>query len=201
MRHTLLLITCLCLPATTLAASAINRCVDASGNTVFTDRDCSQHGARDMPRAGVAQATLSREGAGWSGTHGLVSGGLPNPRMGCAADPGELAMRLRVALESRDVNQLSSLYHWPGASSRGAESIMTSLARTAAKGVYAVEPEPVAGANLHSATAMSVASTAAVAPPARGLRVQHGPGGFEGYPPETTHFPITRHMGCWWIYY
>lgn len=37
--------------------------------------------------------------------------------------------------------------------------------------------------------------------PARGLRVDHGPTGFEGYPPETTHFAMTRHMGCWWIHY
>ncbi|WP_255505472.1 hypothetical protein [Alkalisalibacterium limincola] len=91
-------------------------------------------------------ATMPPPGARWSGARGLVTGGLPNPLTGCAADPADLAMRLRVALESRDVNQLASLYHWPGASSRGAESIMGSLARTAAKGVYAVEVEPGPGA-------------------------------------------------------
>lgn len=200
MRPAIALIVCLSLPAATQAASSINRCLDAAGNTVFTDRACHDLGARDMPRAGSSQGTATHDGEpAWSGTHGLVSGGLPNPRSGCAADPGDLAMRLRVALESRNVNQLSSIYHWPGASSRGADSILASLARTASKGVYAVEVE--SGQAPDPATAVTVASTAAVAPPPRGLRVEHGPGGFDGYPPEVTHFSMTRHMGCWWIHY
>jgi hypothetical protein len=200
MRHALALIACLSLPAASLAASSINRCVDASGNTVFTDRDCSAHAARDMPRSGSAPGSATTaQGALWSGTHGLLSGRLPHPQSGCAADPAELAIRLRAALESRDVNQLSSLYHWPGASSRGADSVLASLARTAAKGVYAVAVEPVAAQG--PATAMAMASAAAVAPPPGGLRVEHGPGGFEGYTPETTTFAMTRHMGCWWIRY
>ncbi|TXK62557.1 DUF4124 domain-containing protein [Alkalisalibacterium limincola] len=53
MRPAIALIVCLSLPATSLAANSINRCLDASGNTVFTDRPCSQHGARDMPRTGA----------------------------------------------------------------------------------------------------------------------------------------------------
>lgn len=192
MRRALAIIACLSLPAATLGASAINRCVDAAGNTVFTDRDCSRHGAREMPRSGVAAGTAS-----WTGSHGLVDSSPSHPRSGCAGDVGELALRLRVALESRDVNQLSSLYHWPGASSRGADSIMASLARTAARGVHAVELEPGGGPD----AAMTVASRRAVSPPARALRVEHGPGGLEGDPPESTRFPIARHMGCWWIHY
>jgi|GEM_PF-1795816 len=198
MRPAIALIVCLGLPATALAANPVNRCIDPSGNTVFTDRPCSQHSARAMPRAGSADADPAALGARWSGTQGLVTGGLPNPRTGCAADPAELAVRLRVALESRDVNQLTSIYHWPGASSRGAESIMGALARTAARGVYAVEVEPGPG---DGPAPMTVASTTAVVPPVRGLRVDHGPTGFDGYPPETTRFAITRHMGCWWIRY
>lgn len=200
MRRTLALIACLSLPAATLAASSINRCVDAAGNTVFTDRDCDIHGARAMPRAGSPQDPAAMHGVeSWSGTRGLVSGGLASPLSGCAEDIAELALRLRVALESGNVNQISSLYHWPGASSRGAESVMAALARTASKGTHAVVLEP--DADFAPSSTVSVATTAAVPPPPRGLRVEHGPGGFDGYPPETTSFSITRHMGCWWIHY
>lgn len=195
MRVALALIVSLTLPTPAMAANPVNRCLDASGTTVFTDRPCSQHGASAMPRTGHVASESAQSGPRWSGSHGLVTGGLPNPQTGCAADPADLALRLRVALESRDVNQLASLYHWPGASSRGAESIMGSLGRTAARGVYAVEVEPGPTAT------MAMASTTTVAPPPRGLRVDHGPTGFEGYPPETTRFAIVRHMGCWWVHY
>lgn len=208
MHRVLATFVCLCLPAATLAAASINRCVDAAGTTVYTDRACSDHGARDVPRPGSAPGgTTEPGGATWSGAHGLVSGRLPNPQSGCAADPAELAIRLRAALQSRDVNQLSSLYHWPGASSRGADSVLASLARTAAKGVHAVEVEPGAGmepgptAFAGPATAMTMASTSLAAPHPRALRVEHGPGNLEGYLPETTTFALTRHMGCWWIQY
>lgn len=192
------------LPGLGLASSQINRCIDAAGNTIYTDRTCAEHAARDVPLPSAIKALANEEldaSFAVASAHGFTSGRLPHPHLGCAATPQDLAQRLHAALQSRDVNQLSSLYHWPGSGGRSADSILASLRRTAAQGAYGVDVEGgyATATSGFGEPGMRMMSTAA--PPApTGLRVEHAPA-HDGYASASTRFGITRHMGCWWIHY
>lgn len=93
-----------CLPPT--AAAQVSRCVDRSGNSVFTDRPCEAvNSASRVPRA---SAPLRRDSA----YRGVCARSLP-----------ALVRDLSSAIDSGDVNRLGMLYLWAGVSD--AEAIRT----------------------------------------------------------------------------
>ncbi|HBK46928.1 MAG TPA: hypothetical protein DDZ67_10955, partial [Xanthomonadaceae bacterium] len=91
-------------------AQQVNRCSAADGTTVFSDRRCEDLGALSrLPP--VAQR---------DGQAGIY-------RHGCPRRLSELVYQLRAAIDSRDVNRLSSLYLWSDLSNRAANRVLTRL--------------------------------------------------------------------------
>jgi len=195
------LIAALALPAP--AGAQVRRCVDAQGNSVFTDRDCSVMDAVPMGApADPGGAYLS--GQGFS-------------RQGCAAGPRQLLDEVRVALETRDVNRLASHYHWPGTGSGAGRSLMGRLESIANRPLVAIElvfPAPVDTLADDGFPPLDrrddVPRPALAAAPAEGE-----PGPVRQRPPSAirveqmssatdagssqTYFQLRRHAGCWWI--
>lgn len=179
-------------------AQAVRRCVDASGQSVFTDRPCESLGA--APRGASAGAT-------------------PAPGFairGCARTPRQLLEGVRGALEARDANRLANYYHWPGTGPGAARYLMDELERIASRPTVglgypdqqmsapaaadaAATPTPALPADPPAGPpgAASGGATPLRTPPAR-LRVEQAAGIADATLP-VTEFLVVRHADCWWI--
>ncbi|GAB3729002.1 hypothetical protein GCM10028794_03010 [Silanimonas algicola] len=165
-------------PAAAQAApGALNRCVDAEGNAVYTDRACEALDARPAPTARPNPDTLPANAA---------------VARDCARTPADLVAGVEEALAAGDGNRLAALYDWRGRSNAAANAVMPRL-------------EAIAGSRLiearaaHSAEGSNDAELAAEAadvPPDR-LRIVHAPDGLGTG--ETTEFRLVRAAGCWWL--
>lgn len=204
----LLSASCAALPAAA-QSQHINRCTDASGQSVFTDRACDSLGARSrLPPVPTAGNTLDRDQLGAR----------------CPRRLSELVMALRVATGSNDVNRLSSLYLWGAVSDAGAQRVLGQLESIARRPlvdvlpVYPQRPEyrtPASAAATATATAtapmmdgsVAVAGTAqpsteTAPPPAQplrpiGLRLEQTlPGSATR---AATVLGLRRQYGCFWI--
>lgn len=82
-------------PAARVQAQEIHRCVAPDGQTLFTDRRCEDVGAASRAPPAIRP----------QGNTGLY-------RYGCPRRLSELVSLLQLAVDSRDVNRLSSLYLW-----------------------------------------------------------------------------------------
>lgn len=177
------------------AAQGIRRCVDAQGMSIFTDRPCSEMNA--VP----AQAPPAGVGNLGSGFRGGFS------QRGCARRPDDLLERVRAALESGDVNQLASHYHWTGTGSGSGKRLMDTLERIVAQPLVSAElvyPEPPPEA---PALPQDPYATGPIeAPPAdptpaaapthiRVLQMRTDQAGQA----TSTLFQLRRNAGCWWI--
>lgn len=103
------LVPALALPAAP-AQSQIRRCVTADGTHLYTDRACADVDASErLPRpedGGASSAPIRRD---------------------CSRRLQDLVFELTAAIDSRDVNRLAGVYHWPGTSSRSGYAIMARL--------------------------------------------------------------------------
>ncbi len=93
----IILIYTLCaLSARTVSAQTINRCLDNSGNIIYTDKKCEDIDAvlQDLPKP-----------AGNIGYSAVRT---------CARTQEDLLWDLRSALESGDINRASGLFLWSG---------------------------------------------------------------------------------------
>ncbi|PPU31932.1 hypothetical protein [Xanthomonas sp. CFBP 7912] len=91
-------------------AQEIRRCVTPDGQTMFTDRRCEDVGA-------ATRAPPAPRAPGNTGLH----------RYGCPRRLSELVTLLQTAVDSRDVNRLSSLYLWSGQSDAAANQVLSRL--------------------------------------------------------------------------
>jgi len=207
------------LPLPGPAEAQVRRCVDAQGNSVFTDRACSSMDA--VPRG----EPVAPGGAHHAGGFG---------RQGCASGPRQLLDEVRGALESRDVNQLATHYHWTGTGSGAAHSLMSELEAIAKRPLVAIDlvfpatPEPLSDDGF-PALLPALDDGRPAQPPARdaGFAVQdaaadgagnagaEGPEPLRARPPyairveqmsavgdagsSQTVFNLRRHAGCWFI--
>lgn len=94
------------------AGVRINRCVNAQGHTVFTDRSCADMGASPLD---------SRPG------DSLAAPITVELTIGCADSLDELRRRLETALRARDVNAMAALHDWVDAGPAQAEQAMTGI--------------------------------------------------------------------------
>jgi hypothetical protein len=156
---------------------ALNRCVDAEGNAVYTDRACEALDARPArtappnPDAVPDRVATVRE---------------------CARKPTALVEAIELALAAADGNRLAELYDWRGRSRASAEAAMPRLEALAASRLLEVRA-------LHSAEGSDdpeLAAEAAEAPPDR-LRITHAPDGLGTG--EVAEFRLVRAAGCWLI--
>ena len=202
------------------AAAQVRRCVDAQGNSVFTDRACAAVNATPkadpLPNAGAYASGFARQG--------------------CARSPGQLLDGVRNALDARDVNRLANYYHWTGTGSGAATHLMDRLEAIAARPlvnaqlIYPSRLPELDAAGFPTFPPDDPAASAASAPPAAydpdlpasqatspespprpDTLITNAP----GPPPESllveqmsgvadvgsaqVRFQLRRHAGCWWI--
>ncbi len=182
------------------ADAQVRRCVDAQGNSVFTDRACSSMDA--TPKA----PPVAHSGAYARGF----------ARRGCARSPEALMTGVRGALEVKDVNRLATYYHWSGVGSGAAKYLMDQLEGIAARPVVAVElvyPESGLAVATDGAVDAPASSVAAIKPPDAlapvetaapkppdplFLRVDQMRGSAD---PSSVRleFGLRQNAGCWWI--
>ncbi|MGE8216624.1 MAG: DUF4124 domain-containing protein [Stenotrophomonas maltophilia] len=181
----------LCLPAPASAqAQRVNRCTNAQGQTVFTDRRCDALGATERMPARTPTV----------GNTGIY-------RAGCARRLSELTGQIRDAVSLQDVNRLSSIYLWNNVSNATANSIIGRLEAVVQRPLVDIAPVYPASDDSAGADATVTApldaegQPLAQAPPQRprpvGLRLEQTLG--TTATPARTVFGLRRQYGCFWI--
>jgi hypothetical protein len=167
------------------AQAQVRRCVDAQGNSVFTDRPCSSVNA--APKA----PPVSHSGAYAPGF----------ARRGCARSPEALMDGVRGALEARDVNRLATYYHWAGTGAGAARSLMDQLEAIVARPFVALQlryPEPAPEAATPALAPDDPAPAAPSAPDPLALRLDQTRAAADPASLQL-EFGLRQHAGCWWI--
>lgn len=188
----LLLSSCaLCCPPVAMAqAQRVNRCTNAQGQTVFTDRSCDALGATARMPAGSASV----------GNTGIY-------RAGCARRLSELTGQIRDAVSLQDVNRLSSIYLWGNVSNATANQIIGRLESVVQRPLIDIAPvypstdelPPPLPADPNASLVEAVEAAAPVAgrPRPIGLRLEQTLGSTAT--PARTVFGLRRQYGCFWI--
>lgn len=105
------------------AQSDVHRCIGANGQAVFSDRRCEDLDATSrMPPPALRD-----------GETGLY-------RYGCPRRLSELVGLLRTAVETHDVNRLSSLYLWGEVSDATANRVLSQLEAIAERPLLDIAP-------------------------------------------------------------
>ena len=182
------------LPSPAVAQSTqINRCTDASGATVFTDRSCQALGARPL----AAPATAVRGNSGQLG-----------PRDGCARRLSELTGQIQAAVSSKDVNRLSSIYLWGQLSSANANRILGQLESVVQRPLIDIVPiypdsslshldDDALAARVPLPEDPHVHAQVSSRPRPVGLRLEQTLA--NGSTPSRTVFNLRRQYNCFWI--
>jgi len=202
----LLLLACLPLCGGAAAANApsdIHRCTGPDGQTVFTDRRCEDLGASSrMPPPALRD-----------GETGLY-------RYGCPRRLSELVGLLRTAIETHDVNRLSSLYLWNDIGDPAANRVLTQLEAIAERPLLDIAPmypdtpvetyapapvaeqdtpapNPLPLSEADAAVAEAEAMPVAVRPRPWGLRLEQVLA--NGSTPSRTVLRLRRQYNCFWV--
>ncbi len=186
-----LLLCALCLPAPGSAqAQRVNRCTNAQGQTVFTDRRCDALGATERMPARTPTV----------GNTGIY-------RAGCARRLSELTGQIRDAVSQQDVNRLSSIYLWNNVSNATASQIIGRLEAVVQRPLVDIAPvyptsEDTAGVEpatvpLPGNDGQPLAEVAPRRPRPVGLRLEQTLGNTAT--PSRTVFGLRRQYGCFWI--
>lgn len=185
----------------------LNRCVGASGETIYTDRRCEEIGAQSRGIRSPSGATLSTR------------------RMACARTLQDLVHEISAAIDNRDVNRLGTVYHWVGHDDASSTKIYDRLQaiverplvdiaplRAAAPAAEAPTAAPATTTDVPTAQARSDAGvpapdgtdTSAMPPAPRPVR--RAPYGLRvlqtlrnGSTPSRADLRLQRHFDCWWI--
>ncbi|AWB77069.1 DUF4124 domain-containing protein [Stenotrophomonas maltophilia] len=186
----LLLLLSLCSVSSIVHAQSprLNRCTDAQGQSVYTDRPCDSVGARSrLPPPAPTGSTLPRDTLGAR----------------CPRRLSELVEALRTGIVSNDVNRLSSLYLWGAVSDAGAQRILgqlESLARRPLVDVVPVYPRQDQVAVPEEGQSPAAQGSDPEPPAVRhpvGLRLEQTlPGSVAR---ASTVLGLRRQYGCFWI--
>lgn len=211
------LLSCVCLPlllaGTGMAqAQSIQRCSNAAGQTVFTDKACELVQAR--PRLGTPTAARGNR-------PGTERNDRPiDPQRQCPQRLSQLVEHIQQAIGGKDSNRLAAVYWWAGQDNAAAARVLDRLEAMVQRPlvdiapVYpAARPEPVAPASAVSAleTARPGAMATASTPPADtapaqahhsrprpyGLRIEQTLANGATRASNTVH--LRRQYGCFWI--
>ncbi|HEL3784627.1 TPA: DUF4124 domain-containing protein [Stenotrophomonas maltophilia] len=186
----LLLLLSLCLASSAVHAQSprLNRCTDAQGQSVYTDRPCDSVGAQSrLPPPTPTGSTLPRDTLGAR----------------CPRRLSELVDALRTGILSNDVNRLSSLYLWGAVSDAGAQRILgqlESLARRPLVDVVPVYPSQEQASPQDESQSPAAQGSDPQPPAVRhpvGLRLEQTlPGSVSR---ASTVLGLRRQYGCFWI--
>jgi hypothetical protein len=194
-------------PPAPAQTSPLNRCVDADGDTIYTDRRCDEIGAQARGIRSPTGATLSTR------------------RMACARTLRDLVHEISAAIDQRDVNRLGAVYHWVGHDDASGARIYDRLQAIVERPLVDIAPlrasapvvplpiEPLPSPETPAPLPEVPVATAATTPtesqdtaatpprPARrapyGLRLQQTLR--NGSTPSRTDLRLQRHFDCWWI--
>ncbi len=108
-------------------AQEVQRCIDASGRTIYTDQRCENLGA--TPRLPPVAISSVRAAPG----RGPVPGGCPR-------NVSQLAGEVGAALRTGNSNRLSALYDWVGVSPPSAARVLERLERMSARPLVDIAP-------------------------------------------------------------
>lgn len=183
----LLLASIACLLRAAPVQAQVQRCVGASGELIYTDRQCTEIGAseRAVPTPGAAATA-------------------PAYRGGCARRLSDLVQGVSTAIETRDVNRLAMYYDWTGMPTRQAYAVMTRLDGIANRPLLDILPVHAPGPPILSSDGSVVdANTDGYYPQ---TSVRRAPVGLRleqtfsnGVTPARTVFGLRRRLGCWWV--
>jgi hypothetical protein len=178
-----------------VARADVRRCVTAGGQTIFTDRTCSEVDAVERPAhadAPSAAPVVHRAG-------------------GCARTLQDLVFEVSSAIETRDANRLAGVYHWPGTSADAGYRIWTRLDVVANRPLVDIVPvmpnRPDAGSENTSNDAGTAAPPQSVdAELYPQTAVRRNPVALRveqtldhSATPARTVFGLTHYFGCWWL--
>jgi len=169
-------------------STRLNRCTDAQGQSVYTDRPCDSVGAQSRrPPPPPAGSTLQRDSLGAS----------------CPRRLSELVQALHDAVNTQDVNRLSTLYLWSAGSDAGAQRILGQLESVVRRPLVDVVPVyPQGDQQLPLEEGQSPAAQGSDPEPAAprhpiGLRLEQTLPGSAAR--ATTVLGLRRQYGCFWI--
>ena len=169
------------LPTPAVAQSErMNRCTDAQGGSVYTDRPCETLGARSrMPS--IVPSTGNVQDRDTLGAR-------------CPRRLSELVAALRSAAGSEDANRLSSLYLWGAVSDAGAQRVLGQLEAIARRPLVDIVPVyPQA----QPPRSVGAGEMPAPRPNPIGLRLEQVLPGTAT--PARTVLSLRRQYGCFWI--
>ncbi|WP_313177609.1 DUF4124 domain-containing protein [Stenotrophomonas sp.] len=192
MKAVLSLLLVLLLSAASIDANAqstrLNRCTDAQGQSVYTDRPCDSVGAQSRrPPPPPAASTLQRSSLGAS----------------CPRRLSELVQALHDAVNTQDVNRLSTLYLWSAVSDAGAQRILGQLESVVRRPlvdvvpVYPQQDDEVQPDGGQSPAAQGSDPGTPVARHPVGLRLEQTLPGSAAR--AATVLGLRRQYGCFWI--
>ncbi len=169
-------------------STRLNRCTDAQGQSVYTDRPCDSVGAQSRrPPPPPAGSTLQRDSLGAS----------------CPRRLSELVQALHDAVNTQDVNRLSTLYLWSAVSDAGAQRILGQLESVVRRPLVDVVPVyPQQDQQLPLEAGQSPAAQGSDPEPAAprhpiGLRLEQTLPGSAAR--AATVLGLRRQYGCFWI--
>ncbi len=169
-------------------STRLNRCTDAQGQSVYTDRPCDSVGAQSRrPPPPPAGSTLQRDSLGAS----------------CPRRLSELVQALHDAVNTQDVNRLSTLYLWSAVSDAGAQRILGRLESVVRRPLVDVVPVyPQGDQQLPLEEGQSPAAQGSDPEPAAprhpiGLRLEQTLPGSAAR--AATVLGLRRQYGCFWI--
>lgn len=161
-------------PSPVAAQSSINRCEGPDGVPIFSDRSCSALGSRDHQEPPTPEEVPAP-----GKEH---PGSLPQD---CSREIETLKDWVRIALDNNDVNSLAGLYHWTGASSHAAHSVMYQLDTVVRRSLIDIEIEKAWLDGFDQPVRLWLDQE----DPARPERIL------------STRFSLIRNAGCWWLHH
>jgi hypothetical protein len=161
----------------------VHRCTSPGGESVYTDKRCSDIGAIDrLPSAPTGAAGASR----------LY-------RNSCSRTLQDLVYEVTSAIDSRDVNRLAGVYDWNGMSSSSAFRVMDRLDAIAQRPLVDVVPIVPRAPDADGGTIVDgeYYPQDAVRRVPVGLRLEQTLG--NSATPSRTVLGLRKYMDCWWV--
>ena len=181
-------------PAQAQAKAGVRRCTLMSGETVYTDKQCEDIGGMDrLPEIRMPSAAPAATD--------------PYLRTGCSRTLSDLVYQITAAVDGRDINRLTGIYHWIGVPDSTARRVLKNLEDVVERpllDIVPIRPRPApvtddAGNVIdENADGYYPQTTTASARPI-GLRLHQTLR--NGTTPTETVFWLRRNWGCFWISY
>lgn len=173
-------------PGLSVAGTQVFRCESAEGVPTYSDQPCASLGAVEV----LPALSVDDEGSGAVlATGGASARGGSMAAMCPARSVADLPAAVGRAFATGDVNDLASLYHWPGLSTGDARRMFGRFQSLLA------QPLRHVGFSQHGGTPTVAAAPEAPASFGSDLWLELGP----AQSPTTVHFDVIENAGCVWL--